>query len=152
MGKDRIDTRVDGRLHDGWAYCVDLRDGRTLRLADHQDIDAVWARINQAKDAKESIRFSGARASLEEENDRGQTVQIILDLDGVGIVPASEILVLRLAGTLANQPHDAAYDAARALLECQEAATAEMVEAAQEQQQALGSAHIHAIDEDEDGA
>lgn len=94
----------EGRLVDGWAYAVRMKDGSTVRVCDQDGPQAVWARIQREKLGTESsakgdgdaIIFSGARSVP-----NGK-------IDGFAIYPAKEIVGLALWG-----PSAMGLDAAR---------------------------------------
>jgi hypothetical protein len=120
---------VDGRVHDGFQYVLDLADGRSVRVADSRAIDGLWAAIKQAKAKSEDVTFSGAREAepeLDEESGEPNGKVAIGPLDGQAIYPATAILGLRYNGTLANLPRDAAYETAQAIMEAQVEAQEQM--------------------------
>ena len=88
----------EGRMHDGWSFAVDLVGGGSVRLADHDDLRAVWARIRAAQAEKPpgDVFFSGARAA---ESivlpDREEPTIRVGKLDGAGVLSSSSILMLR---------------------------------------------------------
>lgn len=168
---------VEGRLHDGYGYAVDLVSGKTVLLCDHDDMDAVWGRIASACQQQievggkriVSVKFSGARAAETVEAEdlkkaalegdevaleallQGAGKVVVGKVDGMGILPASQIAGIRNWGPSAKVIAVEAYDAARALLasqqEASEEATAEAIEAVQEEVEAVKASVASASEE-----
>mgnify|MGYP001603284151 CR=1 FL=1 len=86
MGKKDESLLFEGRLVDGWAYLVGLKDGQVARVNDSSSPENLWERIKTARKDKTDVVFSGART---EPNGK---------LDGFGSFFAEDITSLRNFG------------------------------------------------------
>lgn len=78
---------IEGRVHDGWILAVDLKDRGTVRLADFDSPEAVWARVRQArKTPGAEVIFSGCKETPESK------------LDGWGAFLAEDVQSVRNFG------------------------------------------------------
>lgn len=84
MSKQQKDEslNLEGRLHDGWALALRLKDGSVVRVCDHDSPSSVWARIVGARKAvaDAEVEFSGCRAEA-----GGR-------IDGWAILPVSDVV------------------------------------------------------------
>lgn len=92
--KDKVELDVEGRASDGWYFAVDVVGGATVRLGDHDDLRAVWARVRAAQKEDGDVFFSGCRPA---EIDAEGKVSIG-KLDGAGVRAAKEIVSIRNFG------------------------------------------------------
>jgi len=97
VSKDKVETDIEGRLHDGYAYSVTMTNGQVTRLCDHDDIRSVWARIRQAQAKNEDVWFSGARDAATDREGKVTVGRV----DGTGVLPAKSIERIANYGTSA---------------------------------------------------
>lgn len=142
------DMAVEGRVHDGFQFYIELENGRSKQLNDHDDLASVTARLDAAIEEEERSRskrlqatqaaLAGGQAPVEvyarscpcrqrlwfsgartaEEDEETGAVEIGL-LDGKGWVYASDVASISYFGPAAYVQQDAAIAAARALFEAQ---------------------------------
>lgn len=112
------DIAVAGRLNDGWAYGLTLRNGATVRVCDHDRLVVVLERW-QKEPPEGFVQFSGASDSVEEipegAPDDAEPRQVVLSPDGQGAFRAAEIVGIRYWGPSCEIVGEAAFEAARAL-------------------------------------
>jgi hypothetical protein len=118
MSKDDDDMSSEGRIHDGYQFCVRLVDGSREWPRDHDRLDAVTARIDAVAGgvsdptslALARVQFSGARSV--EEDDAG--VDVIGPVRGKGWIYLTKIAGIAYSAAEGAQPPEEAFEAARA--------------------------------------
>lgn len=88
MSKTKDESlNTEGRLHDGWAVFLRLKDGSGVRVCDHDSPASVWARVVDAKKKNlETVEFSGCRA---EPNGK---------VDGWAVLPTHDVVGIQNFG------------------------------------------------------
>lgn len=156
MSKTKEDDHTDvvGRLADGWEFSVRLADGTRERLCDHDNLDAVTARLEDLEKKYENhdgtpnplwsrakLRFSGARdfedvqAVDDDGNPTGDPVQRPGKVEGRGWVRAADVRGIAYWSETAK---DDAYEAVRALKELEHEVAEDAAEDAAEKLAAAG--------------
>ncbi len=138
------DSRVDGRVQDGYRYLVKFSDGTKEVCRDADDLASVTARLDSAlatgnAAGRQRLWLSGARAleGTMEFDDETPPKDVIGEVRGKGWVWADRVDAIVYTRMDGDEAPEIAYQAAAALLDAQNRAQAEALNNIQEIQRKM---------------